>query len=213
MNVKSGTVLEPLFYDGPGETIGDVSLSQQMFSYDTDKGLVVGRTFNVMFSIDRPVHEVWSIYKDFNIWQNKFGHFYSGVVGDLYHSEEHDLGRETFAMSTDPENLGRHEFTILRVIPGHGMVIFQPIPDEDATESRFFFGRGGISPGFHIYTLNGQGDKTVVTILMEHATRTTGLSIEEALAPWRTMLEAGHRKFRDMMIPELKALVYERSAA
>lgn len=213
MNSPRGSVLDPVTYGGPEETIDDVSLSQQLFSYETAEGLVVGRTFNVVFTIDRPVSKVWPLYKDFNAWQNQFGHFYSGVVGDLYSSEEHDLGEETFAMSTDPENLGRHEFSILRVFPGQAMVIFQPIAEEGATESRFFFGRGGVSPGFHIYMLNRQGDKTLVTILMEHATRTKDLSVEEALKPWYTMMENGHRKFRDLMIPGFKAMVYEQTAA
>ena len=213
MTTSKGTVLEPVYYDGPEETIDDVSLSQQLFSYETAEGLVVGRTFNVIFTVDRPVTEVWPLFKDFNRWQNQFGHFYSGVVGDLYSSEEHDLGEETFAMSTDPENLGRHEFSILRVIPQQAMIIFQPIAEEGATESRFFFGRGGVSPGFHIYMLNRQGNKTLVTILMEHATRVKDISVEEALKPWWTMVDAGHRKFRDLMIPGFKDMLTECSAA
>jgi hypothetical protein len=69
---------------------------------------------------------------------------------------------------------------------------------------------GGISPGFHVITLNEHDRKTVVTFYTEHSSRTTDKTEEEALAPFRETAEETLRRFRDDFIPTLKRLVRER---
>lgn len=208
-SVGQGTLLAPDFYDGPSEVLGDVHLTQQFYTYATREGLVSGKTFSVMFTIERPSREVWPFFKDPNLWQNGYGHYYSTVVGEAYKSEEHDLGHEPWGIAAKPNDVAVAAYQTIRVVPGHAMVFFQPIPAPGKWPAEWFFGQGGVSPGFHIFSLHGHGGKTVATILMEHATRTQGKSVEEALAPWREMAQESHRKFRDVLIPTLKKLVDE----
>jgi len=80
--------------------------------------------------------------------------------------------------------------------------VFQPVPEDGSN--------GGISPGFHVTMLNEHDGKTVVTVNMEHATRTTDKTEEEALGEWRAASEAADAIgfWRDHFIPDLKRLVY-----
>jgi hypothetical protein len=181
------------FIEGPVETQQDIHLHQRYFTYRTDAGLVAGKTFNVMFTVERPAKVVWPYFKDFNLWQNAYGHYYSGVLGDLE--------GQTFRLGSKPNEQGPHQYRVMRVIPEHTIVLFQPVPQDGSS--------GGISPGFHAFLLNEHNGKTLVTGLMEHASRTTDKTEEQALEPWRQMAAESHRKFRDVLIPALKKLVYD----
>jgi uncharacterized protein YndB with AHSA1/START domain len=201
MSFKSptaATAQNPKYYDGPAETQGDVRLHQRYFTYPSDAGWVAGKCFNAMFTIERPAREVWPHLKDLNRWQNPYGHYYSGVVGDLE--------GKTFFISDKPNDPGPPKaaiwsYEVLRVIPEHAIVVTQPIPKDGST--------GGIRPGFHVFTLNEHDGKTVVTVLMEHASRNKDMTEEEALVPWQKMAPESQRKWRDSFIPTLKKLVYE----
>ena len=192
------TALNPNYYEGPAETHADVGLHQRYYTYPTERGWVAGKCFNVTFAIDRPAKQVWKHLKDFNPWQNSFGHYYSGVVGDM---EGQSLFISDRPNDPGPAKSPLWQYQVLRVIPEYTIVLSQPIPPDGST--------GGISPGFHVFTLNYQGGKTLVTVLMQHASRREGLTEEEALAPWRKMAPESQAKWRDIFIPTLKKLVYE----
>jgi hypothetical protein len=105
------------YSEGPAETIGDVSLRQRFYTQAADAGELVGKTLNVMFTLDRPAAEVWPHFKDLNLWQNAYGHYYSGVIGDLE--------GETFRLSDKPDDGGPHQYRMVRVISEHVMVMSQ----------------------------------------------------------------------------------------
>lgn len=199
----SATVSNPTYHEGPVFESNDLVQRRRYFTYDTEAGLVSGTTVQVTFSIDRPPKDVWPYLKDFNLWQNAYGHYYSDVVGDLYSSAELDLGRTPFHISEKPNGPPVSRYQVLRVIPEQAIVIFQPIPEDG--------GNGGVSRGFHMFMLSENQGKTVVNILMEHATRTSGKTVEEALAYWRDekMAPEWQRKWRDHFVPTLKKLVSE----
>ncbi len=180
------------YHDGPADAIGDVRVRGRFFTQETESGLIAGATWNVMFVIDRPVKDVWPVFKDFNAWQNSFGHYYSGVVGDLE-------GR-TFALGT-ADDLGPPRYEVLKVIPEYLIVIRQPIPDDE--------GNGGISPGFHAFTLSEHAGSTTITATMEHSTRTSDLSETDALRRWQEFAPEWQQKWRDIFIPALRKLVDE----
>jgi hypothetical protein len=202
---KAGTVQVPSFHEGPTHAQGDVQLQQRYFTYKTDAGIVAGCDMSVMFTIDRPARDVWPYLKDFNCWQNSYGYYYSGVVGDLYSSAACDLGKETYRISIHKPNEAPeqypYEYQVLRVIPERLIVAFQPVPGDGST--------GGVSPGFHVFMLNEQDGRTVVTVLMEHAARTQDSTEEQALAPLRAETPEAMRFWRDVFIPNLKQLIYE----
>src|SRR5579864_2400598 len=90
-----GSFSAPHYYDGPTDVREDIQLQQRYFAYRTERGIVAGCDFNVSFTIDRPTPQVWPYFKDFNRWQNSYGHFYSGVLGELYSCPTLELGEES----------------------------------------------------------------------------------------------------------------------
>jgi hypothetical protein len=199
-----GTPTAPAFHDGRSYNDGDVHLRSRFFTFRGNDGLVAGKELNVMFTLDRPASEVWPYFRDPTLWQSGYGYNYTGVLGDLYSREDLGLGTETFDILVrkpgEPEFKGG-PYILLRAIPEYLIVQFQPVPEDGAN--------GGISPGFHVMMLNEHDGKTTVTINMEHATRTTGLSAEEAVAERRALAAQadGLDFWRDHFIPDLKRLV------
>jgi hypothetical protein len=144
-----------------------------------------------MFTLGRTAAEVWPYFKDLNLWQNAYGHYYSGVVGDLE--------GKTFSISNRPNDDGPHQYTVARVIPEHLTVMTQHGDWE-----------GGVTPydGYHVFTLNEHGHKTIATAFMQHARLVAGEDAErEAQAGWRAMADQSHAKWRDSFVPTLKHLV------
>jgi hypothetical protein len=188
-----GTELAPRFYEGPQDSIDDVHMHQRYYTYQTDAGLVAGKTASMMFTIDRPVHEVWPIFKDFNRWQGVYEHAYSGVVGDL----EGQILR--LALGSGPFSGRELTYVVQRVIPEHSIVLYQPIPDGEE-----------ISPGSHVFMLNNHGGRTVVTCITQHASlHPAGTTDDEALQTWRELAPDSQMKWIEIFIPKLKKLVYE----
>lgn len=192
------------YFDGPVEVCGDVRLQRRYFTYLTDEGRVSGSDFNVVFTIDRPASVVWPCFKDFNRWQGSH-HSYSRVLGDAYSSEVGELGAERFQITATPGGPpAPHPYQVLKVIPERLIVVSQPISEVDIN--------GGVSRGFHVFMLNEHEGRTLITCLMNHASRTRGLTEEQALEPWRKMALDGDRKWRESFIPSLKRIVVSTSA-
>lgn len=187
----------PRFYDGPSYSKDDVRMNYQYYTYPTDSGLVSAGVLSVMFTIDRPAKAIWPIFRDFNLWQNAYGYFYSGVIGDL------EGKTFTLGLGEHDQHGAKRSYEVIRVIPQHLMVFCEPIPSDGST--------GGVSPGFHAFVLSGFGDKTVMTYEGDHATRTQGKTEEEALGPWRELAARVLPMWSDSFIPLLKKLVYEGS--
>jgi hypothetical protein len=174
-------------------------------------GIVAGSNLSMMFTIDRPPNQVWPYFKDFNRWQSGF--HYSGVVGDLE--------GDTFRISLEADRPGPHQYKVLKVIPEYLIVIDQPVPaeTEDVYYEGLLPGMRGVSPGFHVYVLTEHEGKTIVTMisnhacLMEDSSRHHEMTEDEALRPWRerNILPEGLRKWRDEIIPALKALVCDHT--
>ena len=165
--VRAGTVTEPRFYEGLDYSEEGFSFRIRHYTHMTDAGLVVGLAASLMFTLDAPSNEVWPYMKDFNSFEGQYGIHYTGVWGEMYTSEEHDLGQETFQYQGSYEgpdgvvNWSSVPSRVIRVIPEHLLTLFETIPEDGST--------GGISPGFHTFILNGHDGKTVVTAIMEHA--------------------------------------------
>jgi hypothetical protein len=200
---QSGTFRAPKYYEGHIDTQDEIYQNLRYYTYRTDKGLVVGTTASVMFSIDRPPSDVWPVIKDFNLWQNSHNHYYSGVVGNLE--------GQTFRSWDKPNVPGPHQYRVERVIPEYLIVISQPIPETGVGDTGLP-GLGGLSPGYHVIMLNAHQGKTTVTICMQHASYasfTQDMTDEEGLRPWREMTPEWVTKFRDVFVPNLKVLVGE----
>lgn len=202
--VLERTVLDRKYFDGPEHVNGDECVRQRYFTYPTAEGLVAGVAAGVMFTIDRPAKAVWTILKDFNLWQNEHRHYYSGALDQLE--------GKTFRLSKVKDEAGPHYYEVLKVVPEYMIVINQPVPSDGSSAG--FPGLGGVSPGFHVFLLNEFCGKTTVSIYMEHSSRTVGTSEHDALQPWRNVVEsAWFPKWRDHFVRTLKRLVYSQPAS
>jgi hypothetical protein len=176
------------YYEGPQAITADAQVHRRYFTYRTETGIVAGSDVSVMFAIDSPVALVWPCFKDFNLGQNPHRHYYSGVVGDLE--------GKTFGLSNQPEEASMlHRYHVQRVVPEHLIIVTQHDP----------------GPGLHVFMLNEHGGRTIVTVLMEHASHPQDVSEDEALGPWRdekTVAEL-QRKWPEYFIPTLKKLIRE----
>jgi hypothetical protein len=204
--MTGGTVQTPNYHEcgWPAYVRDDVSLQTRLFTYMTAGGIVAGGIWNVMFTIDRPARDVWPHFKDWNRWMNSYGFYWPGVVGDRYRREERDFEKGTFPLTVKkPNHLpeeARH-YQLLRVLPEHLIVLYEPVPEDGST--------GGVCPGIHIFMLNERSGKTIVTITLEHATRSQHGSQAEAIVPWRDGSREVQRFWLEVFIPNLKRLVYE----
>lgn len=195
------TVRAPNFFEGLAQQDNDVCLHQRHYTYKTESGLVSGCVFSVMFTVERPVKDVWPYFRDFNRWQNAYGLFYSDVVADLYSEEDLGLGHGILRIARGADAPPHpYHYEVLRVIPEHLILLYQPIHKGSL---------GDVSPGVHAFMLNEHGAKTVVTVVMEHAFRANDKSEEEALAYWRGMAEEIQSMWRDSFVPTLKRAIYD----
>jgi len=86
------------------------------------------------------------------------------------------------------------------VIPGHLVVVSEPIPPDSKVAVR---------PGFHGFVLSEFSGKTVMLYEGDHTTCTQNTTEEDALGPWRDLASKVIPMWRDSFIPTLKKLVYE----
>jgi hypothetical protein len=203
-----GTIQSPRYEESPAfsepNVDDDVCLRGRIFTYGTEAGLVAGSIASVMFTIDRPAKEVWPYFKNLNLWQKNM--HYSGVVGDLE--------GKIYTTSEKPNDVDSpYRRQVVRVIPEHVIVTSALMPKDDAGWPALP-GVGGVCPGFSVFMLSEQAGRTVVTIVMQHASyasRRQDMTVDEALAPWRE--EGGaldwQQRWRNEYIPALKKLIYQ----
>jgi hypothetical protein len=196
MGAPQGTERVVNWTEALSDAHGDVKIHQRFYSEDTQAGMVVGKTLSILFTIDRPAKDVWPHVKDFNPWQNEYGHYYSGVIGDLE--------GQTFRIGEAPDDLaGEHQYEVVRVIPQHLIFVLQP--QTAAT---------GQSPDSHTIMLNEHEGRSTVSIVMQHATLLPDPTKEaETLVYYREMAEESQRKWRDIFIPTLKQQVADGERA
>ncbi len=201
--VVRGTKASPMHYQGPIHVEKDVKLNRQYLTYVDDVGVVAGSLLSVAFDLQGSSADIWPQFKDFNLWQNSYGYYYSRVVGD---SEGPGL-----EIAFESGGQAKGEYDVVRVIPEHIIVLSQPVPNEKIMEDNRMPGDGGVSAGFHSFTLTSVGETTLVTAILQHAAvmapEAAGTSEDEVLAPWREYGEEGISKWRDSFIPTLKQLV------
>src|SRR5205814_964282 len=127
-----------------------------------------------------------------------------------------DLEGKTYAVSLEPGKFGEHHYHVLRSIPEHLIVVYQPIPPEGQGPAGLpgLGCAGVVSPGFHVILLSEHEGKTTFTTYMDHSSLMTRnpdtMTDEEALKPWRGpgFAPEWHRKWRDDFFPELKRLAH-----
>ncbi len=193
------TIAGRTYYDGPTSTKEDEHVRQRFFTFKTESGkLAAGVIGTVMFTLHCPATKVWPILMDFNHWQTEHKHLYSGIVGELE--------GKTFHLKIEANQPGPYFYEVVKVIPEYLIVFHQPIPKDGSAGG--LPGLGGLSPGFHVFMLNEHSGRTTVTIFMEHASVAGTENAEEALRPWRKVVNAEWMpKWRQGFVDTIRRLV------
>ena len=187
----------PTYYEGLVDHKRGAAPS--IFHVPDSAGLITGTVTTIMFTIDRPVGVVWGYFRDLNLWQNSFHHYYSGVAGDL----EGQKIRLTIRRVEPDATPTSAEYLVTRVIPEHLLILSQIKVDHGPVA-----GMGGLT----VFTLHEINGKTTVTIMMQHDRASRSFEVNEALALWRDGASENLLKWRDFFIPTLKNLVNGYSA-
>jgi hypothetical protein len=208
--MSAGTRDRPTYREAFAEVDGEDRLRGQYYAYRSELGLVAGMLLSVAFTIDAPRAAVWPYLKDFNLWMNAAGYYYSGVVGDLE-------GRSFRAGAAPDDFDGPHRYDVVRVIPEYLIVFSQPTPEGAYVNpvTGKPFGSGGVSAGFHSVAIEEFGGRTYVDFHMEHGSvaagpdEADGIDFDEAVAAWRELTDSSLPRWRDIFIPTLRKLVAE----
>jgi hypothetical protein len=173
---------------------GDDYMHGRYFTYWSDEGLVAGGLVSAVFWIDRPLDVVWPHFIDFGSW--------------FRFNEEQKRRFDAWKKQEETPDTTVN----VRVIPHYMTVISQ------VGGGRMPGLGGAVDPGFMVFAADGFGDRTLVMMLMEHASlmsRDGDMTEDEALdhpgpaGSWRELVMYAQTNWRDLNIPTLKKKVYE----
>lgn len=176
-------------------SFGDVVYNRTVFSYTLDGEAVAGYVADVQFTIEQPAAVVWLVMRDFNLWQNEFGHFYSRAFGDS--------PREMVAISDRTDGEPQNFYIVEHIIPEHLIVYSQPVLRQ----------KGIKNIGTHVFLLTEHVGGTTISVLMQHAHQAPNLDIEETVKRYRDLLEGDTaHKWSRVLAPTLRKLVMDSAA-
>jgi len=185
-----GTALQPVCHAVFVQGNDEFFYNRDIFSYESGGEKTVGYNANIQFTVASPARRVWPIFKDFNLWQNDFGHYYSGAFGD----KEGEMVHITDKNRGPPQGF----YIVEHSIPEHLLVLAQPVCETDGIKHI----------GTHAFILTDRGHKTVVTGLMQHAKRSATLDVAGTIAEYDVMIrEAKVHKWATVLGQALRARV------
>lgn len=149
--------------------------------------------FDITWTVDRPVREVWPIFKDFNNWQNGYNFFYDGVMGD------EGNGRQVY-LSNKPNNPGvGGAYTVRKVIPEH-LIYVESMPVATGLKDTLF-------SGHNVATLTEEGGVTTINFFMEHTWRSSEVSEKELRKIAQSLVDSGKMYWQEHFLPDLESSV------
>lgn len=159
--------------------------------------LSVEAVVDVHLKFSHPVKEVWRVMRDFNLWHNRYGYQWSGVIAE---QENNIVYLNNKAGTSYGEKI---PYIVRRVVPERLIYqesLPQPFPDGK-----------GFWTGHNVLSFWEEGGKTNVTVYMEHTFFSQQLSIEE-LRKFTADLMFGHGVtfWKDFFIADLEALLQGR---
>jgi hypothetical protein len=157
-----------------------------------DGASAVEGVIEVNWKIPRGVREVWRHFKDFNSWQNRYGYYYDGVMGD----EEGYIVH----MSDRTNNYGLNiPYLVRKAVPEQLLYLeSQPYP---------FIDKSGTWSGHNVMTLQERDGETFITIFMEHTWQSQTRTVEDLRHIVQGAVDAAVKFWREFFIPDLEALV------
>lgn len=185
-NLNQNLVFKHYFSDRPGHT---------------SRAHATELAVDITVTLAYPVRKIWPIFKDFNLWMNRYGFFWDRLPADNENAYVHLAGSD----DSKPDERAQSRYIVRKVIPEQ-LLYFdsQPLPIE---------GKDGVWTGHNLFSLHDEGMRTKINFFMEHSYYSETLSIEELRACAREVVEAGLVFWRDYFIPDLVAAVDSRVTA
>lgn len=208
LRAEEGTFSAPAISEISLRQSDGATIRRVVYSYSDGAAEVVGTKTSVLFTLNRPVKDVWPVFRDFNKWQNAAGLFYSGEFGD-------QEGKLEFMMrQRDKPSIDTTQaFIVEHIIPQSAIVLYSPLWEATDEHGRKL---GSRHEGKNVFMLTEVDGTTIVTAAMEHAYHYHGPEArrraEEALSQRvKTAQDAKKSGAKDIwesdFIPALRALL------
>jgi hypothetical protein len=157
---------------------------------------VVEFVTDVTITLPHAVKMVWPIFKEFNLWMNRFGYLWDSVPAD----------NEGNVVSL--VNKGANDYKYGRKGNESSYVVRKVIPEQliylDQLPIQIINGTG---TGHTVVSLSGEHGRTKIDFFMEHTGYSETASIGELRDEINKSMEAGTAFWRDYFIPDLVAAI------
>jgi len=154
---------------------------------------------DVSITLAHPVRKVWPVFKNFNLWMNRFGYFWESVPGD---NEDRyvQLSDQPWPNGAKTRSgVSATKYIVRRVIP-QSLIYFDSLP------APIGVGKDGVWTGHNVVSLYEEGAQTKIGFLMEHTWYSETMGIAELRAEASAMSK-GEVFWRDFFIPDLVSAV------
>jgi hypothetical protein len=159
------------------------------------KGLLAAEAVvDICMTFEKPVGVVWPIFKNFNLWMNRYGYVWSAIPADEENGIVY-LGNRSNEFGTNTP------YVIRKVIP-ECLIYLESLPHA-------LPGKNAYWTGHNVVNLREVGGRTVITSFMEHTFFSHELPVEELRKiAADLMFEKGAIGFwRNYFIPDLRSLI------
>ncbi len=161
---------------------------------------------DIGIKLPHPVRTVWPVFKDFNLWMNRFGYMWYGLPAERENQFVYlgNTGAEN-EMSYGSDG-SRTRYVVRKVIPEQ-LIYFDSLPLP-------LVGRDGVWTGHNLMTLRESAGHTEISIFMEHTWYSETIPIEDLRSEARgIMFETAVGFWRDYFIPDLVSLIEKGKSA
>lgn len=191
---------------GSGLVISDAAPNAQFKYYVADRPGHTTRlraaeiVLELTLIFAHPLPWVWSVFKDFDLWMNRFGYFWSSVPANNEYRYVY-LHDKPWPNDLNPSSgVPPTRYIVRRVIPER-IIYFDSLPEPIGD------GKDGVWTGHNVMSLYEEHGRTTIAIVMEHTWYSETMSIEELRAEAKVVLDSGLVFWRDYFIADLNAAV------
>jgi hypothetical protein len=193
---------------GDGVVVRSVAPNARFKFYTADRPAQSTRlraaeiSLDVSITLARPLRAVWPVFKDFNLWMNRFGYFWDRVPADSEDRFVHlgsKAGINDLTHHAPPERRAQPTRYIVRQVIEGRLIYFDSLPMPIATKD----GKEGTWTGHNLFSLHEEGGHTRVAIFMEHTWYSESMTTEELREEGQRALDAGLEFWREFFIPDL----------
>jgi len=155
---------------------------------------------DISMKVSHPVRRVWPVFKNFDLWMNRFGYAWDGLPAD---NENNYVYLRNTGASNDLKygsDGSRTKYVVRKVIPEQ-LIYFDsvPVPLVD---------KNGLWTGHNLMSMKEENGQSVISIFMEHTWYSETMTIEELRAEARwAMFEASVVFWQNYFIPDLTSLI------